>query len=505
MQVTETKNEGLSREFAISVPAADIEDRVAARLAELVGQVNIPGFRPGKVPVKLIRQRYGDAVKGEVLQAAVAETTSKALADRELQPAMQPKIEVTNFEDGKDLEFTIAVDILPVIDPVDFRTIELENLTAEVEDSQVDEALERMAEDFGKTEPIAKARKSKEGDTVVIDFEGFVDGTAFDGGKGEDYHLELGSARFIPGFETQLVGANAGDHVKVEVTFPEGYGNAELAGKDGVFEVDVKEIREKVKSTIDDEFAKSMGLEGIDALRTQVKERLQADYGNVSRERLKRQLLDKLDESHEFDAPAGMVDAELESIWNQFESARKNDELDPEDKEKSDDEIRDEFRTIAERRVRLGLLLAAVGQRNNIEVSQEEMNRALIRQAQNFPGQERQIIETYQKNENLMASLRAPIFEDKVVDFILELAKVTDKSVSIDDLMKDPGEDAAAEEKPKARAKKPAAKKKPASKAKPKSGGKAAPKAKAAAKPKAAPKTKAAPKSKAKPKTKPKE
>lgn len=498
MQVTETKNEGLSREFAISVPAADIEDRVAARLAELVGQVNIPGFRPGKVPVKLIRQRYGDAVKGEVLQAAVAETTSKALADRELQPAMQPKIEVTNFEDGKDLEFTIAVDILPVIDPVDFRTIELENLTAEVEDSQVDDALERMAEDFGKTEPIAKARKSKEGDTVVIDFEGFVDGTAFDGGKGEDYHLELGSARFIPGFETQLVGANAGDHVKVEVTFPEGYGNAELAGKDGVFEVDVKEIREKVKSTIDDEFAKSMGLEGIDALRTQVKERLQADYGNVSRERLKRQLLDKLDESHEFDAPVGMVDAELESIWNQFESARKNDELDPEDKDKSDDEIRDEFRTIAERRVRLGLLLAAVGQRNNIEVSQEEMNRALIRQAQNFPGQERQIIETYQKNENLMASLRAPIFEDKVVDFILELAKVTDKSVSIDDLMKDPSEEAA-EAKPKARAKKPAAKKKPARKAK------AAPKAKAAAKPKAAAKTKAAPKSKAKPKTKPKE
>lgn len=492
MQVTETKNEGLSREFAISVPAADIEDRVAARLAELVGQVNIPGFRPGKVPVKLIRQRYGDAVKGEVLQAAVAETTSKALADRELQPAMQPKIEVTNFEDGKDLEFTIAVDILPVIDPVDFRTIELENLTAEVEDSQVEEALERMAEDFGKTEPIAKARKSKEGDTVVIDFEGFVGGEAFDGGKGEDYHLELGSARFIPGFETQLVGANAGDHVKVEVTFPEGYGNAELAGKDGVFEVDIKEIREKVKSTIDDEFAKSMGLEGIDALRTQVKERLQADYGNVSRERLKRQLLDKLDESHEFDAPEGMVEAELESIWNQFEAARKNDEIDPEDKEKSDDDIRDEFRTIAQRRVRLGLLLAAVGQRNNIEVTQEEMNRALIRQAQNFPGQERQIIETYQKNENLMASLRAPIFEDKVVDFILELAKVTDKSVSIDDLMKDPSEEAA-EEKPKARAKKPAAKKKPASKAK----------AKTAAKPKAASKKKAA--SKAKPKTKPKE
>ena len=285
---------------------------------------------------------------------------------------------------------------------------------------------------------------------------------------------------------------------QVTVTFPEGYGNAELAGKDGTFEVDVKEIREKVKSTIDDEFAKSMGLDGVDTLRTQVKERLQADYGNVSRERLKRQLLDKLDESHEFDAPVGMVDAELDSIWNQFEAARKNDELDPEDKDKSDDEIRDEFRTIAQRRVRLGLLLAAVGQRNNIEVSQEEMNRALIRQAQNFPGQERQIIETYQKNENLMASLRAPIFEDKVVDFILELAKVTDRSVSIDDLMKDPSEDAPADEKPKARAKRPAAKKKPASKSKAKSDAKAAPKTKAAAKPKAAPKKKAAPKPKAK-------
>lgn len=446
MQVTETRNEGLSREFAVTVPAADIEDRVAARLEELVGRVNIPGFRPGKAPVKLIRQRYGDAVKSEVLQAAVAETASKALADRELQPAMQPKIEVANFEDGKDLEFTIAVDILPIIETVDFKTIELERLKPKIEDDQVDSAIERMAEDFSRTEPIAEPRKSKDGDTVVIDFEGFVGGETFEGGKAEDHQLELGSGRSIPGFEKQLEGVNAGDHVQISVTFPDGYGDPELSGKDAVFEVDVKEIREKIKNTVDDEFAKSVGLEDLAALKAQIRRRLEGEYGNISRERLKRKLLDILDESHDFETPVSMIDAELESIWRQFETAKKNDEMDPEDKDKSDDEIRAEFRKIAERRVRLGLLLAAVGQRNNIEVSPEELNRALIRQAQMFPGQERRIIETYQGNDSLMASLRAPIFEDKVVDFILEMAKVIDREASVEDLMRGPEEEAEASE-----------------------------------------------------------
>ena len=474
MQVIETKNEGLSRAYAITVPAADIQQRVESRLQELVGQVRIPGFRPGKVPVKLIRQRYGDAVKGEVLQETVAENASKALADREIKPAMQPKIEVTTFEEGKDLEFKIELDVLPVIEPVDFKTIELERLKAKVDDKQIDESLQRMAENFGKTEPIAKPRKSKEGDVVVIDFEGSIGGEAFEGGAAKDYHLELGAGRFIPGFESQLAGANAGDHVKVEVAFPENYGNPALAGKDAVFEVDVKEIREKVAATIDDEFAKQVGLETVDDLKKQMRQRLEGEYGAVARERVKRQLLDKLDAVHDFEAPKGMLDAEFDSIWNQYEAARKNRELDPEDEKKSEDDIREEFRTIAGRRVRLGLLLAAVGQRNNIEVTPEEVNRALIRQAQNFPGHERKIIEAYRNNQSLMASLRAPIFEEKVVDFIIEMANVKEREVSVEELLRDPdaGEESAEEGAPakSGKARKPAAKKASASdKDKPKS------------------------------------
>ncbi len=413
--------------------------------------------------MKLIRQRYGDAVKGEVLQETVAENASKALADREIKPAMQPKIEVTTFEEGKDLEFKIELDVLPVIEPVDFKTIELERMKAKIDDKQVDESLQRMAENFGKTEPIAKARKSKEGDVVVIDFEGSIGGEAFEGGAAKDYHLELGAGRFIPGFESQLTGANAGEHVKVEVAFPENYGNPALAGKDAVFEVDVKEIREKVPATIDDEFAKQVGLETVDDLKKQMRQRLEGEYGAVTRDRVKRELLDKLDAAHDFEAPKGMLDAEFDSIWNQYEAARKNQELDPEDAKKSEDEIREEFRTIAARRVRLGLLLAAVGQRNNIEVTPEEVNRALIRQAQNFPGHERRIIEAYRNNQSLMASLRAPIFEEKVVDFIVEMAKVTDREVSVEELLRDP--DAGEERAPAkaGKAKKPAAKKASAS------------------------------------------
>jgi trigger factor len=334
-----------------------------------------------------------------------------------------------------------------------------------------------MAVNFGTSEPIKGARKSKEGDVVVIDFEGSVDGEKFEGGAAEDYQLELGAGRFIPGFEDQVEGAKAGDHVKVEVAFPENYGNQELAGKDAVFEVDVKEIREKVPAKIDDDFAKQMGLDDVDALKTQMRQRIEGEYAGVARERIKRDLLDKLDEAHDFEVPAGMLEAEVEQIWSQYENARNNNELDPEDAAKSEEEARADFAKIAERRVRLGLLLAAVGQANNIDVSPEEINRALIRQAQSFPGHEKQIIEAYRNNENLMASLRAPIFEEKVVDFILEMANVTEREVSVDDLMRDPDEEAAKETKAK---KKPAPKKKAAASAKPKAKAKAPAKGKKA-------------------------
>ena len=470
MQVTETKSEGLSHEFAITVPAADIEARVAARLGELVHQVRIPGFRPGKVPVKLLRQRYGDAVRGEILQATVSEGMSQALEERDLKPAVQPKIEVKSFEDGKDLEFTMAVDVLPVIETMDFRELELERLKTTPTDQEVNQALERMSKEYARPEPVAKPRKAEAGDIVVIDFEGRIEGELFEGGAAQDFHLELGSNRFIPGFEDQLIGVEPGAKVTVDVTFPEDYGNAELAGKAADFAVEVKELREKVDAAIDDEFAKALGLTDLAALKDQIRQRIEREYAELSRARLKRILLDKLDAAHQFDGPSAMIEGELESIWNQFETARKNKELDPEDLEKSDDEIRAEYRQIAERRVRLGLLLAAVGQRNNIDVTAEEMNRALIRQAQMFPGQEQKIIEAYQKNENLMAGLRAPIFEDKVVDFILEMANVTEREVSAEELMR--AEDEAAETAGAARKKKAssAGKKKSAAGGKAKSG-----------------------------------
>lgn len=445
MQVTETKSEGLSHEFAITVPAADIEARVSARLSELVKEVRIPGFRPGKVPVKLVRQRYGEAVRDEVLRAAVSDSMSQALEERELQPAVQPKIEVKSFEDGKDLEFTMAVDVLPVIETMDFRELKLERLKATPSDEDIEQALERMSTEYARPEPVAKPRKARTGDTVVIDFEGRLDGEPFEGGAAQDFYLELGSGRFIPGFEEQLVGVEPGANVTVDVTFPEDYGNAELAGKAASFAVEVKELRERVDATIDDDFAKSLGLEGLAALKDHLRQRIENEYADMSRARLKRVLLDELDAAHQFEAPAAMIESELDSIWSQFETARKNKELAPEDLEKSDDEIRAEYRKIAERRIRLGLLLAAVGQRNNIDVTAEEINRALIRQAQMFPGQEQKIIELYRKNENLMAGLRAPIFEDKVVDFILEMAQITEKEVGPEALMR---EDDAEDEAP---------------------------------------------------------
>lgn len=464
MQVTETKSEGLSHEFAVTVPAADIEARVSARISELVDQVRIPGFRPGKVPVKLLRQRYGEAVRGEILQEAVKETMSQALEERDLQPAMQPKIEVKAFEDGKDLEFTMAVDVLPDIETMDFKKLKLERLKAVPSDAEVEQALEKMSTEYARPEPVAKPRKSKEGDIAVIDFEGSVDGELFEGGAAQDFNLELGSGRFIPGFEEQLIGVEPGSKVSVEVTFPEDYGNAELAGKAAVFAVDFKELQEKADAKIDDEFAKSLGLEDLTTLKGHLRQRMESEYGEHARARIKRTLLDKLDEAHSFEGPSAMIEGELESIWNQFETARKNNELDPEDLEKSDDDIRAEYRKIAERRVRLGLLLATVGQRNNIDVTAEEINRALIRQAQMFPGQEQKIIEAYQKNENLMAGLRAPIFEDKVVDFILEMAQVTERQVSAEELMREDeaeGEASAAKKAAKggkAKSAKPAAK-----------------------------------------------
>lgn len=460
MQVTETNADGLKREFKIVVPAATLQDKMDSRLKELSGQVRLPGFRPGKVPMGLMKKKYGPSVMGEVLEAAVQDGSQQTLADRDLRPAMQPKIEIVSFEEGKDLEFTMAVEVLPTIEAVDFASIELERPKVVVPDSEIEEALNRIADSRKQPEATGSKRKSKKGDILEIDFVGRLGGEEFPGGKGEGYDLELGSGTFIPGFEDQLIGAKAGDVTTVTVTFPEDYHAKDLAGKEAEFEVTVKELKEAKVPEIDDEFAKSVGLEDLEALKAAVREQMDKDYAGIARNRVKRALLDKLAEMADFEVPPGMVDLEFDSIWKQIEDAKSRDDLDEEDKGKSDEELRAEYRTLAERRVRLGLLLADIGQKANVQVGQEDLNRAIMQEAMRYPGQEQAVFQFFQNNQQALNQLRAPIYEDKVVDYILELAKVTDKEVTPEELAVEPeGDD---DKKP---AKKGAAKKKSAKKA----------------------------------------
>ncbi len=444
MQITQTNAEGLKREFRITVAAADIETRVAERLKHLGHTVQLPGFRPGKVPMALLRKRFGNSVMGEVLEDAVNAGSQKAMVDHKLTPAAQPKIEVTKFAEGQDLEYTMAIEVMPEIAPADFSKIELERLTVAVSESEIEEALTRMAEGQKSFQSAETGTAAAIGHAVMISFVGSVDGKEFEGGKGEDFLLELGSKRFIPGFEEQLVGVKAGDDLTVQVTFPEDYGAKDLAGKAASFAVAVKEVRVPQTVAVDDELAKRMGLENLAALRKAVSEQISRDYIDVSRARLKRSLLDKLAEQHNFVVPQGMIDAEIGAIVQQFRDLREKGGLDPDEKEKTEDQVRDEYRPIAERRVRLGLLLGKVGEMNNITVNDNEVSRALSEQSRRFPGRERQVVEFYQNNAQAMASLKAPLYEDKVVDFILELAKLSDRSVAREELMRDPDAEPAA-------------------------------------------------------------
>ncbi|MBS0224013.1 MAG: trigger factor [Proteobacteria bacterium] len=431
MQVTELSTEGLKRQFKIVVPAGDLSAKVDERLAELSRTAQMPGFRPGKVPVGLLKKQYGQALYGEALEQAVNQSTAKAIEDRGLRPALQPKVDLKELEEGKDVEFEVAVEVLPEIGKLDFSGIELERLKAEVPEKDIDEALQRIAKANREQKPVDPPRAAQKGDAIKIDFVGSVDGVEFPGGKADDYVLELGSGSFIPGFEDQLVGAEVGKPVDVKVTFPADYGNNDLAGKDAVFKCAVKEVLEFVDKPIDDELAKSSNFENIDAMRKAVGDRIGQDYAQVSRSMIKRQLLDKLADGHKFAVPEGLVEGEFNAIWQRIEQAKK----DGEKLEDDEDKLRKEYREIAERRVRLGLLLADVGRSNSIEVTPEELNQAVIREAMRYPGQERQVLEFYSKNAELKEQLRAPIFEEKTVDFILELAKVTEKSVTPEELM----------------------------------------------------------------------
>ena len=452
MQITETSAEDLKREYKIVIGADDIEEKVTAKLNDLGKTITLPGFRPGKVPVSLLRKRFGQSVMGEVLEEAVSTSSQQAIQENSLTPALQPKIEVTQFEEGSNLEYTMAVEIMPDIEMPDFAAIELERLVLSAGAEEVDEALERMAEQQKTFETIEGDKAAGEVDAVLIDFTGTIDGEAFEGGTAEGHLLELGGGRFIPGFEEQLVGTKAGDKKDVSVTFPEDYPSADLASKAAVFAVEVKEVRVAKPAPIDNELATRMGMEDLSALKEAVKGQIAQEYADISRDRLKRSLLDTLSDGYEFGVPEGMVDQELESILEQFRSLGERNELEEEDKDKSEDELREEYRPIAERRIRLGLLLGRVGETNNIIVNDDEVSRALTDNARRFPGRERQVIEFYQSNPQAMAQLKAPLFEDKVVDFILELAKVSERSVTRDELMQDPeqataGTDADAEKK----------------------------------------------------------
>jgi trigger factor len=437
MQVTETKNDGLSREFSITIPAADLERKVEAQLEEAGQKVNIPGFRPGKVPMRILKQRYGDSVLGEVIQQSVSESSQAVMSERDLKPAMQPNIEITSFEKGEDLVYKMGVELMPDIEPVDFSTLSITRLTPKISDEEVTQALEGIANDYRSSSPIEEVRPLKQGDVVVMDFVGKVDGEAFEGGSAEDHRLEIGSGKFIPGFEDQLVGAKVGDDVEVKVAFPAEYQAEALAGKDAVFDVKVKGIEEFKDTAIDDEFATNLGMESLDQLKDMIRERLSSDYNEVARGKMKRELLDKLYEAHDFPVPGAMVEQEFEQIWKQFEQAREQGQIDEEDQTKDDDTLKAEYRDISHRRVQLGLLLSHVGEIAKVEVTQDEINRAVVKEAQRYPGQEKQVFEAYSQNPEMMAQLRAPIFEDKTIDYIVEQAKVDEKEIPVEELLAD--------------------------------------------------------------------
>ena len=440
MQVTETKSEGLVRELKIALPAKDIEEKISFRLQELAKTVSLPGFRPGKVPVAVLRKKYGPSVMGEILEQAVKDSSQQALAEKSLRPSMQPEIEIISFEDGKDLEYSVALEILPEITPSDFSKIKLERLVPKTDSTEIDKALVKLAMSYGETKTISDVRKSKNGDVLLIDFFGKVDGVEFPGGKAKDFELTLGSGTFIPGFEEQLIGVLAGDKLNVKVTFPKNYGAAELSGKDAVFDVTVYELKETLPTIINDELAKKLGMEDLKALKNSIKEEQQREFNNMARLVLKRHLLDKLADLHDFVLPAKLLEREFNAIWSQHKEQlnAKKESKQPvvNEEEKSEDQQKQEFHQIAERRVRLGLLMSEVGRINNIEISQEDLNKKLMEEARRHPGHEQEVFESYKKNPEAMEQLSAPAYEEKVVDFILEQAKVTEKNATMQNLIK---------------------------------------------------------------------
>jgi trigger factor len=441
MQITEKSGEGLSRVYGVMVPASELGEKLDKRIAEIAPQLNLKGFRPGKVPMAHVRRIYGKSLMGEVIEQTLNETSQKVLEDNNLrvatQPDLKPESDMDKVMAGEaDLAYELAVEVMPDFEPIDPKTLKLTRLVHEAAGEEVDEALAQLA-DQNRTYATrtGKSVKAKDGDMVIIDFLGRVDGEPFEGGKAEDARIVLGSGQFIPGFEEQLVDAKPGGEIVIKTTFPEDYPVERLAGKAAEFEVTVKDVQAPVDEPLDDEFAKRLGMTDLAALKAALKGEADGEYARTSRFKLKRALLDALDQGHDIPLPPRMVEAEFDVIWRQVEEDREREGAAPEDEGKSEDELRVEYRKIAERRVRLGLVLAEIGRRNNVNVTDEELAQAMRAEAMRYRGQEQQIFDLLRKNPNAQAQLRAPVYEDKVVDLLFGLADIEDKPVSKDVLL----------------------------------------------------------------------
>ena len=438
MQVTETLSEGLKRGFAITVPASDIEEKRTARLNEIGKTVKLPGFRPGKVPASVVRQRYGAAVMSEVMEESVNTATQQVLTDRGLRAAGQPKVDVTQLADQKDLEFTVELELLPDIAMPDFSAIQLVRLRAEPAAEAIDKTVAEVAARQRELEPVTEDRGARTGDTLTVDFVGKVDGVPFSGGTGTGMAVELGAAGFIPGFSEGMEGMKPGEERQISVTFPAEYHSKDLAGKAATFDLTAQKLEQNKPAPIDDALATKLGFESLEKLREAVGQQIQREYDQVARMRIKRELLDALAKGATFPVPETMVDNEFKQIWERVEADLKEGRADDEDKGKDQDTLRTEYRGIAERRVRLGLLLSEIGRANGIQVGADEMTRAMRTEAGRYPGQEAQVMEFFRKNPQAADGLRGPMYEDKVVDFILELAKVEDRTVAPEELSAEP-------------------------------------------------------------------
>ena len=444
MNVTETASQGLKREFKVVVNAATLAQQAESRLAEMAPKAQIKGFRPGKVPVAHLKRLYGKSVMAEVVQKAIDDGARTVFADRNLKPAYQPEVklpeaadEVEQIMDGKkDLSFDVSAEVIPEFQVKDHAGLALTKHVVTVTDAHLDEAVERLASGSKSWESKDAAAKAEKGDRVTISFVGKIDGKAFDGGTGENIPLELGSNQFIPGFEDQLIGKKTGDEVLVKVTFPESYGVADLAGKPAEFETKIASIDAPKAATVDDEFAKRMGFESLAALRDMLKGGIEREFGRMTSMKLKRDVLDALDKEYTFELPQKLVEAEFNGIWNALQNEMQRAGKSFADENTTEDEARKEYRAIAERRVRLGLVLGTLGEKENIQVNEQELQQALIARVRQFPGQEKQVYDYYRKNPSALIELRGPIFEQKVVDLIVGKATVTDKETSREDLQK---------------------------------------------------------------------